>query len=433
MGTLFSDIAYFFSAIGGVFSAVFDIWFIVFPPLLWSVFFLLWMKHVQDSFGGKIKWVLLEIIPPRDVEAGPLPMESIFAGFAGVEKGLSAAEEYIKGEFPTSFSLEIVSTEGQVHFYVRTQAGFRNLVEAHFYAHYPTIEIVEVPDYVANVPKTVPNKDWDLWGTDFVLVKNDLYPIKTYKYFEESVTGKMIDPLAGLIETMGKIGPGQHIWLQYVVTPLKPTWSKDVGQAYVDEFLGKKKEKSPSIIARLFADILDIFANIGNALMAKEVVYSAGATAEKKEEQPIEFRLTPGEKDVLKALQSNLGKQMYRVRMRHLYVGRRETYSKPTGVSAFIGGIKQFNDQNLNGFKPHDDSKTYANYIFAASRLRYRQRRIFRRYITRDTDPQSSRFLLSTEELATVFHIPDMAITAPSLTRVSAKRSGAPSNLPIQE
>jgi hypothetical protein len=433
MGTLFSNIAEMFSMMGSVFSAVFDVWFIVFPPLLWFVFFLLWMKYVQDEYGSKIKWVLLEVVPPRDIEAGPLPMESVFAGFAGVEKGLSAAEEFIKGELPCSFSLELVSTEGQVHFYVRTQVGFRNLVEAHFYAHYPNIEITEVPDYVTNVPKTVPNKDWDLWGTDFVLVKNDLYPIKTYKYFEESVTGKMIDPLAGLIETMGKIGPGQHIWLQYIVTPLKPTWSKDAGQAYVDEFLGRANEKKQGIIARLFADIIDVIVNIGNGLMGKEIAYSAGAVPEKKEEQPVEFRLTPGEKDVLKALQANLGKQMFKTRMRHIYIGRRETYSKPTGVSAFIGGIKQFNDQNLNGFKPHDNSKTYANYVMTASRLRYRQRRIFRRYVTRDTDPQSSRFILSTEELATVFHIPDMAITAPSLTRVTAKRSGAPANLPIQE
>jgi len=41
--------------------------------------------------------------------------------------------------------------------------------------------------------------------------------------------------------------------------------------------------------------------------------------------------------------------------------------------------------------------------------------------------------LLSTEELATVFHIPDMAVIAPTMVRVAAKRGGAPVNLPIQE
>jgi hypothetical protein len=53
--------------------------------------------------------------------------------------------------------------------------------------------------------------------------------------------------------------------------------------------------------------------------------------------------------------------------------------------------------------------------------------------MTRDSDPQSTRFLFSTEELATIFHIPDMGVLAPSLTRVSAKRGGAPANLPTQD
>ena len=123
---------------------------------------------------------------------------------------------------------------------------------------------------------------------------------------------------------------------------------------------------------------------------------------------------------------------MFKTKMRYLYVGRRETFNKPTGVSALIGGIKQFNDQNLNSFKPNDDTKTDAKYLFVEPRLRYRQRRIFRRYVSRDSDPQFNRFELSTTELATIFHIPDMSVVAPSLTRVAAKRGGAPSNLPIQ-
>jgi len=80
-----------------------------------------------------------------------------------------------------------------------------------------------------------------------------------------------------------------------------------------------------------------------------------------------------------------------------------------------------------------DNTKTYANYLFKDDRLRYRQRRVFRRYITRDGDPSSTKFILSTEELATVFHIPDMSITSPNISHVSSKRGGAPINLPIEE
>jgi hypothetical protein len=150
-------------------------------------------------------------------------------------------------------------------------------------------------------------------------------------------------------------------------------------------------------------------------------------------EQPLEFRLSPGQKKVLEALENNIGKQMFNTRMRHVYIGKRSVFSKQTGVSSFIGAIKQFNDFNLNSFKPEETSKTYANYFMAEERLRFRQRRILRRYRTRDTDPQSTRFMLSTEELATIFHIPDMAVMAPTLTRVAARRGGAPMNLPIQD
>lgn len=432
MGTFFANIAGLFSMMGDMFSVVMSVWFIVFPPLLYFLFKILWMLHAQGHFGSGLKWVLLEIIPPRDIEASPLPMESIFTSFAGVIKSPTAAEELIKGEFPTSFSLELVSIEGQVHMYVRTQVGFRNLVEAHFYAQYPNVEIVEAEDYTHLVPKTAPNKDWDLWGVDFKLFKPDLYPIKSYKNFEETITGKMIDPLAGLIETMGKLGPGQHLWLQYIITPIKENWYT-TGQGTVDAFLGRVKEAKPGVLAGLFGHLMDIVANLGRGLLGGPVTFAAGEKAEKKEEQPLEFRLSPGEKDVLKALQANLGKQMYKTRMRHIYIGKRAGFNKQTGVSSFIGGIKQFNDQNLNSMVPDDLSKTYALYFLVEERTRFRQRRLLRRYINRDSDPQSTRFLFSSEELATIFHIPDMAVLAPSLTRVSAKRGGAPSNLPVED
>ncbi|MDD2766497.1 MAG: hypothetical protein PHH40_01870 [Candidatus Moranbacteria bacterium] len=432
MNTLFSQFAHSFEVLAGSFSLLLDVWFLVFPPLLFWLFKVFWVQHVEGQYASGIEKVLLEIIPPRDSEKSPLLMESIYAGLAGVETSPNTAEQWIKGQFPTSFSLEIVSTEGQVHFYVRSPKNFRNLVEAHFYAQYPGVEILEVEDYIYNVPGTVPNNEWDLWGTDFLLAGEDLYPIKTYKYFEETVTGKMIDPLAGLVESMAKIGPGQHLWLQFIVTPLSPKIAKEL-QGTIDAFLGKKVEEKSGIFGILILNLKDIVMNLGKGIMGQELSFSSSEGKVSKDESPVEFRLTPGEKERLKALESNIGKQMFRTRMRHVYVARRSVFDKSTGVSAFIGAIKQFNDQNLNGFKPNDDTKTYSAYIFKDERLRYRQRRLFRRYTTRDTDPQPTRFLLSSEELATVFHIPDMSITSPALTRVSSKRGGAPTNLPIQE
>jgi hypothetical protein len=399
-------------------------WFIFFPPIFYQLFKILWMDFVQIKYLKSLEYVMLEVIPPREIEKSPKLMESFFAGFAGVNKAVTVEEKYLDGVLPVRLSIELVSDGGKVHFYLRTQKGFRNLIEANLFAQYPTAEIVEVQDYVDDVPKSIPNRDWDLWGVDFELVKADSYPIKTYRYFEEDVTGKMIDPLSAVLEVMGKLPPDQKIWLQLVIFPQPEVDSFKAGKEAVEIFKGKKKPKS--LGESMLSDIADIFHNISNVINGRELEFSH---EEKKDDQPIEFKLTPGEKDVLKALEENVGKNAFFVKMRFLYLGRKANFDK-SFVSAFVGAIKQFNDNNLNSFKPNDISKTYANYVIKKSRLRYRQRKIFQRYI--DRDPTGKIFTLSTSELATMFHLPDMSVVAPSISRVESKRGGAPTNLPIE-
>ncbi len=153
---------------------------------------------------------------------------------------------------------------------------------------------------------------------------------------------------------------------------------------------------------------------------------------EKKNEQPLEFKLTLGQREILKAIEANMSKIMFRAKMRYVYVGRNEGFAKSTGVSSIIGAIKQFNDQSLNSVKLYNPTKTEAHYVLVGPRLRYMQRRILNRFRLRSTYPAENVLHFSIEELATIFHIPDMAIVAPSLSRVAAKRGGAPSNLPIE-
>jgi hypothetical protein len=428
MDILFNAFSTFWNSLGLVANIFYHIWFLVLPPFLYYIFKELWMPHVWHRFGDKQTSVLLEIIPPRDIEASPLPMEYIYAGIAGIKSGPMVHEEYIDGDYGEGFSLEIASVEGQVHMYIRCRKKTRSLVEAHFYGQYPNVELIEVPDYTEAVPRSAPNQDWNVWGTDFELVKDDLYPIRTYRNFEETVTGKMIDPLAGIIEIMGKAGPMQHMWFQILVSFQDESWYS-TGRATVDDFIGKKAPHKQSALGRLFTDIKDVIFNLIPALFASELHHTSSHAEEKKEFD--EQKITYGQKEVIKALEENLGKMMFKVKMRYVYVGRREGFDKATAISGFIGGLKQFNDQNLNSFKPNNKTKTKAEFIFTESRLRYQQRRIFRRYIERNPEPSEVRFLMSTEELATVFHIPDMSVTAPALNRIVAKRGGAPSNLPM--
>lgn len=428
MDILLGALLDFKNGVVGMYQAMSSVWFLVLPFPLYFAFKEIWMDYVCSAFMGKIQYVLLEIIPPQNIEKSPKLMESLFLGMAGVMKTPNVFEEFLDGFLTYRFSLELVSDEGMVHFFVRSPKQFRNLVEAHLYAQYPDIEIREVPDYTKEIPPAIPNRMWDVWGADMELTGPDPLPIRTYKFFEEDITGTMIDPLAGLIEVMGKLGPNQKIWLQYVIKPLPETWAaKEGGKELVEKLAGRLNGGAKSGWQIAKDDIGDIFRNIGTKVMGGELEFTSH-NVEKKDVQPVEFRLTPGEKKVLEALEGNIGKNMFATKMRFLYLGRRENFTKDV-ISGFMGGIKQFSDLNLNGFKPQDASKTYANFVFKKSRLRFRQRRIFNRYLSRNMDGLT--FVLSAEELATVFHMPDMAVKSPFIQRVPAKSSGAPANLPI--
>ena len=410
-----------FKLLGHVF---YSLWFWILPMPSFFLFRILWLAHIQNAYAGSINWILLEIIPPKEIEKSPKLMESIYIGMTGVEKSFTTMEEFSYGLFTTGFSMEIVGENGNTHFYIRTHKGNRNLVESFIYAHYPDTIIKEVPDYVENVPKFIPNEKWDLWGTDFEFTKDDAYPIRTYKYFEEDVTGKMIDPLGGIIEVMGKLPPGQHIWFQIIAVPTSPTWSDKEGRKLAEKLKGRSEEKE-SVLETLGNDIKDVFSSIWKATF-EPVEF---AQKDKKEDQPLEFRLSPGEREILRSIEEGLGKATFKVKMRFVFLGRKDNFDK-SFVSAFIGGLKQFNDNNFNSLKPDNLSKTVALVIFEKIRLRYMQRKIFRRYCSRSTD--GVNFIMNTEELATIFHLPDMSIITPALERVDAKRGGAPSNLPVE-
>jgi hypothetical protein len=429
MDIFFSNIASIAQAISQIFSVGTHVWFFVLPVMLYPLFMFVWMNHTIGKYESSVPRVMLEIIPPKEIEKSPQLMESLFDGLSGTDKGYVAYEQYVLGMGPPKISLEIMGSEGHAHFYIRTPTIIRNLIEAHLYAQYPDVEIIEVEDYVNEVPKSIPNKDWNLWGTDMRLLKADAYPIKTYHYYEESVTGKMIDPLAGLLEVISKLAPGQKIWLQYIISPERGTWYDKEGKVLVDEIVKGKKEKPSGLMSMLGSHLWDILSGVVRGIFGgtpPEVKKADSKT------DPLDLRLTPVQRKVLEAVESNIGKNVFKVKMRFMYLGRRETYNSGSFLPAIFGAlIKPYSDGNLNSIIPDNPTKTSVEYVMMKSRLLYLQRRLYRRYRDRDRDPSNNMFVLSTSELATLFHLPDGSVISPALTRVTAKRGGSPSNLPI--
>lgn len=416
---------------GDAFSMLEKIWFLIVPfsfPIVKS----LWRDHVVGIYHSQLRYVLLEIVPPKEIERSPKPMELFFASLAGVARGFNAYDAYVEGHIPSFFSFEITSDGGNIHFYVFCEKKLQGMVEAGLFAQYPDIEVTEVPDYVTDVPATVPNHEWDLWGTELEAIKPDLYPIRTYNFFEEDVTGKMVDPMGGMLEVMAKFPPGQKMWFQLVTWIPAPFEYQGKLKAQLDDFLGKKKKAKGLFESGPLADLLDVFGNVLRGMFGL-VEFSNPNSKTKEDEQPIEFRLRPVEKDVLKALETNFGKQQFLVKPRVVHVGRRGNFDKTLSSKAFLGALNAFSDQNMNGFKKGKRSETKADFFMVEERATQRKRRLFGRYVSRDDEPSDTSIYMSAEELATMFHPPDMTVVTPTMARVPAKRAGAPVNLPVFE
>ena len=333
-----------------------------------------------------------EFIPPADIEKSPQLMETLFYGISGQITSFNTIDKVTKGKlFQPHNSFEIVSDGGIIHYYAKVPARFQRSIESGLHSQYPDMEIrVVSEDYVDLVPKNIPNDQWELWGSDLRLVAPEAYPIRTYKYFQEDVTGKMIDPLASVLEVMSKGAPGEKIWVQYIIVPISEVDAK-VYRSVVDDITGRS------------------------------------APAPEGGEQPLEFRLTPGEKQVLKAVEENLTKNLFSVKARFMYVAPKPVFDM-VNVAGFFGALKQFADQDLNGLAPLTGPKTASDY-FPSLKL-FRQRRLFNRYKGRS--PAGNKIVLSTEELASLYHFPDVSVVTPTLERIHSRRSGPPSNLPIQ-
>lgn len=387
------------------------------PFVLIFILWELWVYYVRAYYLTNLEWVFLEIRFPKELLKSPAAMEVVLSSLHQTSDG-NFVEKFWKGKVRPWFSLELVSNEGQIHFYIRAEKKFKNLIESQIYSQYPGIEIYLVDDYSAKSPYNQTTTRWDIFAVEFELAKDDPYPIKTYIDYgldkEPSEALFQVDPLTPVIEMMGSIRPGEHMWLQFLVMATKDrarkpgTWFgyqgwKEQGEKLVDTIM-KRDSKSKAI---------------------QEV------TKGEKTSKPL---ISKGEQNIVEAIERNISKLGFDVGMRMIYFGKEGVFDK-INVSSILGCVKQFNSLNLNGFKP--GIKTDFDFPwedFLGLRLAYRKRWLFDAYRRRSYfyKPYTRKpFVLNSEELATVYHFPGMLAQTPSLARIESKRVEPPVNLPI--
>lgn len=404
-------------------------WFFL-PILLWKPFLYHYRFWIMGRWDATVPKILLEIKLPKEVRKPIKAMEHVFAGFHAMHDVPTWREKWVEGQFQLKFSLEIVSIGGEIHFYIRVPEIFRNIVESNIFSQYPEAEISEVPDYTLNVPQDIPNQDWDLWGTDLVNTKPDPYPIKTYTKFETEVQPmeeKRVDPLASLLEGLTILKPGEQIWVQIVAKPIRvedKNWIQE-GLEIRDKLVrrpGKPKQKP--MVQEAFEIWLPGWKPEGEKA-EKELI-------------PPEMKLTPGEREIVAAIEEKISKSGFDCNIRYIYLGKRDVFFKPRARIPY-SLFKEVSTENLGGLKPLKKTITKVKspffWFLDARRLYLRERRIFR-YYQRRWAPFFPRgggtYVLNTEELATLFHLPGRQVAPAFIERIEAKKGQMPPGLPME-
>ena len=194
------EVLFFFSLAWQFISAW---WWLFLPFLLIKPVIYLWLFWRIETFALQQRFILLEIKMPEDAPRPFKAMEDVFAGFWQMHDPANPREKWLEGKYQLSLALEMISTEGDIHFYLRIPEGMQKLVESAVWAHYPSAELELAKDYTKQIPQDIPNKEWELWGTSYVLERPSPYPIRTYtKFFEPTATDQdkiRIDPLPPFI------------------------------------------------------------------------------------------------------------------------------------------------------------------------------------------------------------------------------------------
>lgn len=392
-------------------------------PILLGRYALMRFMHMrQMNFNRRNPFVLLEMRVPREIFKSPKAMESVFSAL-NIGPGTGTwFKRYWWGRTRPWWSFEIVSLGGKVHFYVYTRVNMRRALESYMYAQYPEIELIEAVDYSRLRNPT--HDPYGMFACEYFTPLPDPYPIRTYvDYGLDQPTTKIeqqVDPLAQVMELMSSLGPDEQLWTQFIIR-----WSK------FEKYRGKQNKDGKNYTWR------DEGKEIVKALRDKTVQKREEIDAEGHVKEVSGFpNPTDAERELIAAIERNVGKPAFDVGIRSIYSAPQDKYYGT--MNAFTANMfKAFISERFNQLKPaplwSEKFNDFPWEDIGGFRQRAEMHEVLEAYRSRSYFHPPYRgpwLIMSAEELATLFHIPSSTVKAPGIPRIGATTSAAPANLP---
>ncbi|MBU1180050.1 hypothetical protein KJ885_03840 [Patescibacteria group bacterium] len=383
----------------------------------------LYMDYIVTRWYGKIKFVLLAIDIPKGNEQTPKAVENIFSHFYGMKSSINWKQKYIHGKVQIVTSMEIVSRGGDIQFYIRTPLKYRDLVEAAIYSQYPDAEITEAEDYAKSFPKKFPSEKYEMFGCDFKMENDFIFPIRTYPQFEHGLSAEFKDPMSLILEAMGRVRKDETFAIQILLIPASDFWRKAAAQK-VKKLLGKVPPSKPGIVGRTAGMLGE---------MAEYAVSGGIKTEGEKAKDNDMFKMlamSPGERKVIEGIEMKISKVGFPCKLRFIQISPIEGFS--TKYAMVKGFLKQFAVLGSNAFASIIKTMPRGDYWWQRMARPRKQTTLTNAYANRDPVPGGPVYVLNIEELATLWHFPVIEVKAPKVRRTEAKRAEPPRGLPIR-
>ncbi|MDO8649075.1 MAG: type IV secretion system DNA-binding domain-containing protein [Candidatus Peregrinibacteria bacterium] len=361
--------------------------------------------------------ILLRIRPalpdPEEVKTsrGPLTMEAVLSSLHSLEGK--------RGQL----SLEIGSSEGKIGLFARARNRAAALVESQLYGQYPDAEIEP-----ASTDLFVAKEGEVVVTTDLVLTDPEVFPIKRHPQLIDIASRQNIDTIAGITSALVRYPkPRMRGHVQIIVSPIAGPGYRRRALKFLP-LLTRGISKHWPGYARFFTRVhlarglrgwlyfpFDILLGGFRAWFLKtgksvSILTGQETLSEDPEEAMRSVMRSHEREDALGAAVDKLNRLLFLVNVRvSVITPKAHVAEAEVKVEEIASSFRQFTLPQCNGFR-HTSLRTVEQIPMGFSMEPY---------------------VLSVEEIATLWHVPSVLVKTPNMDWVMSKKLEPPVDLPV--
>ncbi len=322
-------------------------------------------------------------------------MEQFYASLSNLtEKGLRA---FLYGQPVFAFELAVEHVGEEICFYAACPRRVRGVFEKQIHGFFPLADVRQIEDYNIFSPQGAS------LGSYIFASRGPSLPLKTYQSLET-------DPLNEIVNALSKLQiEGEGAAIQILIRPSKEKrWRKMSLKIAREMQKGKHYNLATLQVDRnWFVRLTDILSKAESMSSTSQAQQAGGPQS-----------VTPLNTEIIKALEGKASKVTYEANI-NLAASAAAPEQAQQRLLELESTFAQFNSTNLNTLKSSRVSEGRG------------LKRLFYNFSFRIFEP-AHKIILSTEELASIYHFPTTEVETPKVKFIKAKQAAPPVNMPSE-